>query len=454
MSSPAKDARLAAIAKGFTEIVKRGNNHIIMRNPTTKRCLLTAQIGGGWHYGENQETDTTWEPGTAPWQWKMTKANYNLFALSNFKAGQILKWVDPITGESVAFQPMALKWTNSINQIQSISNPIKVQAIVEGDKIEWPGAYGEGRNFTYVAGPVRMQKLLKISNPLPTTSYNILELEFIMAPSQAVDIYVDGNLWDKTTRFDTIQAIYFKLGDNILWSFNVPIAFDSVGNETTGTMRVRKSGNKLYCSMRFPKSWIDGAIYPIYIDPTINYQTSSSGDDCYWTDGGSTYYSTTTTFPIGRYTYLYKNAMRFVGVTIPDGATIDEAYISIYYHAHNGTPAEGSLKFEDAAAPTQITDQADGQSRTLTTASIGYTPPTSGTWNNSPSIISIIEELMSSYSYESGAAMQCIITGGGVSGLNRADCRTYNYTGNTYGPKLYIEYSEGSASSWAGTWGG
>jgi hypothetical protein len=153
MASPAKQARHAAHAKGFTEVVARGNNFIVTRNPSSGAHAIDAQVGGGWHYGDGQETDTAWEPGTAPWQWKMTRANYNLFALSNFKAGQILKWVDPLTGESVTFQPQSLKWTNSINQIQQISFAQNVQAIVEDDKITWPGAYGEGRDFTYVAGP-------------------------------------------------------------------------------------------------------------------------------------------------------------------------------------------------------------------------------------------------------------------------------------------------------------
>lgn len=443
MGSPAKQARLNSASKGFTEVIQRGDNFIACKNPGNNKIALTVQVGAGWHYGEGQETDTAWEAGVAPWNLQMVKANYNLFALSQFNSGQIIKWVDPLTGKSITFQPMALKWTNAINQIQQISVAQNVQATVEDDKITWPGAYGAGRDFSYVAGPTRMQKLLKIVDPLPATSYDTLELEFIMNPSSGVDIYINGEMWDKKTRFDTAQDVYFKSGDSVLWSFVVPTAFDSAGNETTGILRLRKSGNALYCSVRFPKSWINNAVFPIYIDPAIDYQTSSSGDDCYWTDGGSTYYSTTTTFPIGRYTYLYKNAMRFVGVTIPDGATIDEAYISIYYHAHNGTPAEGSLNFEDAADPTQITNQADGQSRTLTTASIGYTPPTSGTWNNSPSIIPIIEELLASNSYEGGAAMQCIITGGGVSGLNRADCRTHNYSGNIYGPKLNIVYSTG-----------
>lgn len=443
MSSPARDARLKAAQAGFTEITNRGNNSITAKNPSNNKNMLIAQVGSGWHYGEDQETDTAWGPGVAPWNYQMVKANYNLFALSNFKSGQIIKWVDPLTGKSITFQPMALKWTNAINQIQQISVAQNVQATVDDDKITWPGAYGAGRDFSYVAGPTRMQKLLKIVDPLPATSYDTLELEFIMNPSSGVDIYINGEMWDKKTRFDTAQEVYFKSGDSVLWSFVVPTAFDSAGNETTGILRLRKSGNSLYCSVRFSKSWIDTATFPIYIDPAIDYQVSASNDDCYWTVGGSTYYRTATTYPIGRYTYIYKDAVRFTGVTIPDGATIDEAYLSFHYHANNGTPEEATIKFEDAATPTQITDQSDGESRTLTTAGVGYTPPTSGTWSNTPSIVPIIEELMDSYSYKDGSAMQCIVIGGGASGLKRSYIRAYDYTENIYGPKLNMVYSTG-----------
>lgn len=452
MSSPAKDARLAAIAKGFTEVIKRGNNHIIMRNPTTKRCLLTAQIGGGWHYGENQETDTAWEPGTAPWQWKMTRANYNLFALSNFKAGQILKWVDPLTGGSVAFQPMSLKWTNNINQIQQIAWPYAVDAEVSDNIISWPNVYGQGRHFSYIAGPTRMQKILTIEEPLPETNYDILELEFVMAPSDGVDIYIDGMLWDRKTQKETVQAVHFKTSNGaVLWSFSVPIAFDQAGNDTTGTLKLRKSGNKLYCSMRFPKSWIDGAIYPIYIDPTVDIQVDASYDDGYW-DASGGFDRTGSYLKVGaQYGYAYNTFIRFPGVTIPDNATIDTAYVSVYVHSQTGDVSACTTRCEDAANPSQISSNSDAESRSLTTANVSWSLPARG-WSDSPSIVSIIEELMDSYSYASGASIQVMIFGNNISGNNYyKNLRSVSWEDSG---KLYIEYTEGSASSWAGTWGG
>lgn len=442
MSSPAKQARLAAAANGFTEVISRGNNFIVTKNPSGGKCSIDAGVGGGWHYGDGQETDTAWEPGTAPWNYQMVKANYNLFALTNFKSGQIIKWVDPPSGESVAFQPMSLKWTNAINQIQQIAWPYAVDAEVSDDIISWPNAYGQGRHYKYIAGPTRMQKLLTIDEALPSTNYDILELEFIMAPSAGVDIIVDGSVWDRKTRFDTTNEVLFRTPDStVLWSFSVPTIFDSAGSETTGTLRLRKSGSSLYCSVRFPKAWVDAAVYPIYVDPTIDAQVGASYDDGYWGNGG--FNRTGSYLTLGaRYGYPYNLYARFPGVTIPDGATIDVAYASVYVHSQTGNVSPCTTRFEDAANPSQISSASDADGRALTTANVSWSLPTSG-WSDSPSLVSIIEELMGSYSYASGAAMQLLVFGNNTSGNNY-----YKNIRSTDGwsdaPILHIEYSESS----------
>ena len=72
----------------------------------------------------------------------MLQANYNLFALANFKSGQIIKYNIPGANESVTFQPMSLKWTNQINQIQQISFTQDSTVEVLDDKLVRADAYG------------------------------------------------------------------------------------------------------------------------------------------------------------------------------------------------------------------------------------------------------------------------------------------------------------------------
>lgn len=455
MSKPATEMRLVRAAKGFTQIIHRGDAHIITRNPSTGKCAYDGQVGGGWHYNGNNETDTAWQAGTTPWNYQMVKALYNVFALSNFKYGQILKWVDPSSGQYVTFQPMALQWTNTLNQIQQISMPQSVAAQASDDVLYWPAAYGSGRNFRYQASPLRLNKQLIIDSPssLPATTYTLLELNFIIAFSSGVSPYIDsGNgyaAWDNKSTTDTVKAIEFRLSNGTeLWSFAAPRAWDSTGNETTGSMRLKKSGSSLYVSVRFSKAWIDTVPlnnYPIVFDPTVDYQVGASADDGHWIATG--FFGSGTVLAIGCASTgsIYKTFSRWTA-TIPNGATIDSAYISFYYSNKSGTPPACTLSFEDAANPSAISSVEDGNGRTLTTANISVTGPTSGTWWNTDSISSIISELLGSYSYASGAAMQMIIVGAG-SANNYSSQKSYDYGGNTSGPKLHIEYTEAASGN-------
>lgn len=171
---------------------------------------------------------------------------------------------------------------------------------------------------------------------------------------------------------------------------------------------------------------------------TLDYQVNAGENDGYWQ---SSTFNNTTPYIIFGYSSVGVNSFaRWTGVTIPTGATITAAYLSFYrYVISSGTPPACTLYFEKAANPSAITSASDGNSRTKTTASISVTAPTSGTWWNTNDISSIIQELVNSYNYASGAAMQMIVLGGG-SGSNYGT--GYSYNGNSsYAPKLHIEYT-------------
>lgn len=127
----------------------------------------------------------------------------------------------------------------------------------------------------------------------------------------------------------------------------------------------------------------------------------------------------------------------FPGVTIPDGATITVAYITWQYRYKVGTPPACTLKFEDAANPDVVSSEADGNSRTPTTASVSITGPSSGTYWNSPDLSAIIQGLMNSNSYASGANMQCFVYGAGAAGNLSASWDSVI--------TLHIEYTEAAA---------
>jgi hypothetical protein len=176
---------------------------------------------------------------------------------------------------------------------------------------------------------------------------------------------------------------------------------------------------------------------------TVDYQVSAGADDCTWLTG---YYSSSgTSLPLGGSAVgAYKTAARFA-VTLPAGATITAAHVSLYIDFISGSPT-ADVYAEDAANPGAISSEEDGESRALTTAKVAWSSYDSG-WCDSPDISSVITELMGDYSYAAGKALQIILVGTSTSG-NYAAARAQEYDGNTYGPKLHIEYTE-SAGGYA-----
>jgi hypothetical protein len=141
--------------------------------------------------------------------------------------------------------------------------------------------------------------------------------------------------------------------------------------------------------------------------------------------------------------YIRSVACLWSGVTIPAGATIDVAYISLYLVT--GVEANPVIiNFDDVANATAVTNYTTFAAKTRTTASLSWTPTANSGWNNTSSIVSIIQELVNSYSYASGANMQMLETGGN-SGSYIYYC-SYDY-GSSYAPKLHIEYTEAAAAA-------
>lgn len=171
---------------------------------------------------------------------------------------------------------------------------------------------------------------------------------------------------------------------------------------------------------------------------TVDYQVSAGADDCNWRTG---FYSNNATglylggSPFG----AYKIAARFA-VTLPAGATITAAHVSLYITTIFGSPT-ADVYAEDAANPGAISSEEDGESRSLTTAKVAWSSFAPG-WKDSPDISAVLSELLTDYSYAAGAALQIILVGPPSGGNHVILARAQEYAGNTYGPKLHIEYTE------------
>jgi hypothetical protein len=174
----------------------------------------------------------------------------------------------------------------------------------------------------------------------------------------------------------------------------------------------------------------------LVFDPTIDDQVGADADDGYgsidtFDNNGPNNY-------VGYSSKEYRAFHRFTNISGLSGSTIDVAYIELYRGQTTGSP-ETELFAEDAAAPTQISDEDDMYARTLTTASVTWDGAFSSGWNQSPSIVTVIQELADDYDPSAIQIHHRDDLGSGTAYNASVD---YN-SNSTQAAKLHIEYSTG-----------
>ena len=423
-----------------------GQELVAQRTKTTKvyqvgpnQYTLRASVGAQ-HYrdagGVWQEIDNNWYPAVAPWNWQMTQDSYTTRALSNLTAGQVIEYSNQ--GEYVRFQPMALQWTNNLSQVSQISIPKNVPVSVSGGRISWVNGYGSGRDFAWINQPERLVTLLTLNGPLPTPSQTIInggnpvaELNFIFDPSSALDIYVNGTLWDKRATVNSALAVEFRRSGVTLFAFAPPFAYDSEGSPAVVTAQLRRTGNNLFISVRVPYSWLLGAAYPVTIDPTFNI--AASADDV--SILSSTFNATTPNFTIGDVSSSRRDgALRFVSLNIQNSSTINSAFVSLVSNnTLSGTTVNINISAEAVDNATQIVSTADFDARVLTAAVAWNSIPahTAGTSYDTPSIVSPTQSVVNRAGWVSGNAMNIFMKNNASSSNARRQFESWDGTSYT-----------------------
>ncbi len=417
MANPAAEAR-AKVQAAHPEavVIDRGRDSIKHRLADApdgrKRFALDCAIGP-LHYGpdNDQEIDTALVPSVAPWDWEMTKAGFEVQALSDLSAGQVIEYRSG--SEWVRFQPMALQYSNDLDQIQPISMPGNVQAAVDDDTLTWVDGYGPGRSLSWQAQTARLAKRLVItalSDLPPVEQYifdggnPILELNLIFAHSSGVTPYVNGQPWSRS-QTDTQGLVEFRDDQgSVLWWFNLPRSWDSDNNEQLGTFRFKKQGNSLYVSHRVPLGFVQGAVYPLTVDVDIDDQVGADLDDAREYEANSTTYDATNVHGKDN-TTTARNwpGFRWTAAAWPaNGDTIDVAYMEAYFNDSFNADPHFHIHAEDAASPPAFVTGGGNNitGRTRTAAGVEWddtnVAPTPA-FVQSPSIVSVIQEIVTDY---------------------------------------------------------
>jgi hypothetical protein len=282
---------------------------------------------------------------------------------------------------------------------------------------------------------------LTIADPLPAptvTGEIHFVAEFSLTISAGLSFWLDGVLWPKTNAVRVKTANHIECRDaqnNALFWLEAPRAWDSQNLITIGELEVRRDGGQtnLFITVRIPKSFFDAALFPVYIDPTIDVDVSANNDDG---KTGPTYdYNSSGQNWAGNYYGAWSSWFRFTGISGLAGSTITTAQVSNVNATKTGSPA-CRIYAERANAPGYPTSTSDFYSRTRTTAYVtwGGTDAASPT----PSVNSVIQELADDFD---PSVIQIFMQDNGSS----ANENYYYYPPLDWGETttLYIEYTEG-----------
>ena len=236
-----------------------------------------------------------------------------------------------------------------------------------------------------------------------------------------------------------------------------PEAFDAVGSavELATKKRVTMDGftwEERITSKAFEKPQDPGEIaskettlvYPLRIDTDVNEQVGASADDGWWRPGTSfsTAYARMNLGTNGG--AQYHTFYRWTGVTI-SGDTVSSASIELYAEIASWTNApETKIAFVDEDNPAAPTNYTEADADPLTTAQVDWDDSlwSADTWNESPDLVTPVQELVDSYTISNDAIMAQVKNDGGTSPVGLHYPAGYP-KGSSYAAKLTIVYTVG-----------
>ena len=194
--------------------------------------------------------------------------------------------------------------------------------------------------------------------------------------------------------------------------------------------------------------------------PTLDLAVAASADDAHESQGDTNFSSTAITVDPNSNTTItsrLKGGFRFIlSAAIPTGSTITVAYITPNVTTNARDDPNLDIYAEQSSNPVNYSTNADVNNRALTAASAAWVATGIGSGDRqSPSIVSVIQELIDDYGgLASGAAINIIMVGR-ADANNNLRLRAYDDGPGTNPADLHLEWTEpaGAADSLASLFG-
>jgi len=204
------------------------------------------------------------------------------------KSGTTPPWTRPVAvvkdGYILTLAPTSLKFTGQTNTHMQQST-----ATIENNIITYPNQF-KNIDLKYNYGNTQLKEELIIDSldnlkDIKASPSGDLILK-IKVRSYNIDSSISMNMKinNQKVNFDNIEetktddAIYFLDENNeTIYYFKKPIAYDSSGDQINLNYSIESNlfGN-LVVKVFTPYEWLQNAVYPVYIDPTVTLQTADT----------------------------------------------------------------------------------------------------------------------------------------------------------------------------------
>jgi hypothetical protein len=183
-----------------------------------------------------------------------------------------------------------LFWRQENGDKELISIPLHADGIINGNRIVYSNAYGEGIDVEFIYHPQYFGKNLILNSvpaQIPGNDFTYLQFNFKMTISDNIEVFIDEKeLGEK--EIITKGQIEFrdKNTGELQFFFNDPYSKDNQSNKYPISLSLRKNGTEILVSKLISKDWLEKATYPVKADADTIYL---EGDvyDMYDNNGGS-----------------------------------------------------------------------------------------------------------------------------------------------------------------------